>query len=243
MSDDSHPVRLYLLRLGGGDLPTEPPLSMSFGSYVVQMSDGRTVLIDTGFPPGWDVSDRFPTLKIEHDIVGALAELGLQPVDIDILISTHFDPDHVGMNDAFSGAEIVAQRAGYEEARNGQQRAALTREHWDAPNLRYRLIDGDTEILPGLTVISTPGHAPGHQSVLVRLPHSGTVLLAVDAVAMASAFRPDREPAPMDLDGSEAIQSTIRLLDLVEQEQVDLVVHGHDGAQWSSLKTASEFYD
>ena len=238
-----HPTRLYLLRLGGGDIPADPPISMSFGSYLVQMSDGRHVLIDTGFPSGWDVADRFPTLQLESDVVGALADLGLQPDDIDMLISTHFDPDHVGMNDAFPGAEIVAQRAGYEEARNGQQRAALTREHWDVPVLRYRLVDGDTEILPGLTVISTPGHAPGHQSLLVRLPHSGTVLLAIDAVALASAFTPDREAAPMDLDAAEAIKSTIRLLDLVEQEHVDLVVHGHDGAQWSALKTAPEFYD
>lgn len=240
---DIHPTRLYLLRLGGGDIPADPPISMSFGSYLVQMSDGRHVLIDTGFPPDWDLSDRFPTIRFEHNVVTALADMGLRPDDVDMLISTHFDPDHVGMNDAFPGAEIVAQRAGYEEARNGQQRAALTRDHWDAPNLRYRLVDGDTEILPGLTVISTPGHAPGHQSVLVRLPGTGTVLLAVDAVALASAFTPDREAAPMDLDGPEAIRSTIRLLDLVEQEQVDLVVHGHDGAQWSSLKTAPDFYD
>ena len=240
---DIHPSRLYLIRLGGGEIPADPPISASFGSYLIQMSDGRNVLIDTGFPQEWDTSERFPTLTFDHTIVSALAELGLQPDNIDILITTHFDPDHAGMNDAFPDAEIVAQRDGYEEARNGQERAALTREHWDAPNLRYRLVDGDTEVLPGLTVISTPGHAPGHQSVLVRLPNAGAILLAIDAVAQASAFRPDRVPAPMDLDGAEAIQSTIRLLDLAEQEQIDLVVHGHDGAQWASLKTAPEFYD
>ena len=238
-----HPTQLYLLRLGGGDIPAEPPISMSFGSYLVRMSDGSNVLIDTGFPPGWDVSDRFPTLRFDQDIVRALAGLGLQPEDIDILITTHFDPDHAGMNDAFPQAEIVAQREGYDEARNGQQRAALTREHWDAPNLHYRLVDGDTEILPGLTVIATPGHAPGHQSVLVRLPHTGAVLLAIDAVAQASAFTPNREPAPMDLDPARAIQSTVKLLEIAEREQVSLVVHGHDGAQWAGLKTAPEFYD
>ena len=240
---DIHPTRLYLIRLGGGDIPADPPVSMSFGSYLVQMSDGRNVLIDTGFPPGWDISDRFPTLRFDHDIVGALAQLGLQPSNIDMLISTHFDPDHVGMNDAFDSSEVVAQRTGYEVARGGQERAGLTREHWDVHTLRYHLVDGDTEILPGLTVISTPGHAPGHQSVVVRLPNTGAVLLAIDAVAQARDFRPDREPAPMDLDGPEAIQSTIRLLNLVEQEQIALVVHGHDGAQWAALRTAPEFYD
>lgn len=240
---DTHPTRLYLLRLGGGDIPIDPPLSMSFGCYLVQMSDGRNVLIDTGAPPDWNLTESFPTLSIDFDVVGALAELGIQPDDIDILISTHFDPDHVGMNDAFSNAEIVAQRTGYEEARNGQERAAITREHWDAPTLRYRLVDGDTELLPGLTLVSTPGHAPGHQSVLVQLPNAGAILLAIDAVAMASAFRPDREAAPMDLDPAGAIESTRKLLDLVTREQVALVVHGHDGAQWAALKTAPTFYD
>jgi N-acyl homoserine lactone hydrolase len=147
------------------------------------------------------------------------------------------------MHDAFPNSELVAQRQGYEEARNGHERAAVTRMHWDTPNLSYRLVDGDTELLPGLTLISTPGHAPGHQSVLVRLPNTGAVLLAIDAVAMVSAFRPDREDAPMELDAAGVIQSTIKLLDLVEREQVALVVHGHDGAQWAALQTAPEFYD
>lgn len=238
-----HPTRLYLIRLGGGVIPTDPPLVMSFGCYLVQMSDGRNVLIDTGLPPDWDTSERMPTITFDRDIVSALADLGLQPDDIDILITTHFDPDHAGMHDVFAGAEIVAQRAGYDAARSGQERAAITRAHWDAPNLRYRLVDGDTALLPGLDLISTPGHAPGHQSVLVRLPNTGAILLAIDAVAMASAFRPDREAAPMDLDAAGAIQSTLKLLHLAEREHVALVVHGHDGAQWAALRTAPEFYD
>jgi N-acyl homoserine lactone hydrolase len=184
-----------------------------------------------------------PTMTFDRDVVNALLGLGFKPQDIDILITTHFDPDHAGMNDAFPGAEIVAQRAGYEEARNGQPRAAITREHWDAPNLRYRRVDGDIALLPGLDLISTPGHAPGHQSVLVRLPNTGAVLLAIDAVAQGSAFRPDREAAPMDLDAAGAIQSTLKLLDVAQREQVALVVHGHDGAQWATLRTAPEFYD
>jgi N-acyl homoserine lactone hydrolase len=128
-------------------------------------------------------------------------------------------------------------------SRNGQERAALTREHWDTPHLRYRLVDGDTDILPGLTLVSTPGHAPGHQSVLVRLPRTGAVLLAIDAVPMARLFRPNRAATPMDLDPAGAVASTRKLLDRVQREQVALVVHGHDGAQWAALKTAPAFYD
>ena len=48
---------------------------------------------------------------------------------------------------------------------------------------RIRLVDGDTELLPGITLIETSGHVPGHQSVLVRLSKTGAVLLTVDAVS------------------------------------------------------------
>lgn len=240
---DAHPTRLYLIPLGGGDLPTDPPVSMSLGCYLVQVSDGRNVLIDTGFPRDWDASQRFPTIMLQGDVVSALAALLLTPQDIYLLVTTHFDPDHAGANDAFTGAEIVTQRAAYDAARAGQERAAITRQHWDAPGLRYRLVEGDTELVPGLDLISTPGHAPGHQSVLVRLPHSGTILLAIDAVAQASAFKPDRAPSPVDLDPVSALESTVKLLDLAQRERVALVVFGHDGAQWATLKTAPEYYD
>ena len=53
---------------------------------------------------------------------------------------------------------------------------------------RIRLVDGDTELLPGLELIETSGHVPGHQSVLVRLPKTGAILLPIDAVPFARAL-------------------------------------------------------
>src|SRR5512135_801914 len=64
---------------------------------------------------------------------------------------------------------------------------------FDHPALRYRLIEGDTELRPGLTLLETSGHAPGHQSVLVRLPQTGPVLLTIDAVMIQRLFTPDRK--------------------------------------------------
>jgi N-acyl homoserine lactone hydrolase len=117
------------------------------------------------------------------------------------------------------------------------------RSQWDQPASRYRLIDGDTELLPGLDLIETSGHVPGHQSVLVRLPHTGTVLLTIDAVTVESNFTPDREGSPMDADAAGAIASTQKLLDLARREHVSLIIFGHDGQQWSSLKKLPEYYD
>jgi len=170
-----------------------------------------------------------------------LADLGLRPEDIDLLICTHFDVDHAGYHDAFTKAELIVQREHYELARSGHPRYAPAHAHWDHPALRYRLIDGDTELLPGLTLIETSGHAPGHQSVLVSLTQAGNVLLAIDAVVLERLFTTDRKAWP--LENEEQLRaSTRKLLDLVEREHVTLVIFGHDGQQWQTLKKAPAYY-
>lgn len=129
--------------------------------------------------------------------------------------------------------------------RSGYARFAAARAHWDHPTLRYRLVEGDTELLPGLTLLETSGHTPGHQSVLVRLPQTDPVLLASDAVVLQRLFTPDRRAWPDDENENEEQlrASTRKLLDLVEREHIALVVFGHDGKQWQTLKKAPAYYE
>ena len=132
--------------------------------------------------------------------------------------------------------------AHYELARSGNTRFAAARAHWDHSALRYRLIDGDSELLPGLTLLETSGHTTGHQSVLVRLPQTGPVLLAIDAVMMQHLFTPDRVAWPTDENEEQLRVSTRKLLALVEREHIALVIFGHDGLQWQTLKKAPQYY-
>ena len=122
-------------------------------------------------------------------------------------------------------------------------RFALTRSQWDQPSSRYQLVDGDTELLPGLELIETSGHVPGHQSILVRLPRTGPVLLTVDAVPMQNGFTPDRQAGPMDIDGAGVIASTRKLLALAQREHATQVIFGHDSQQWATLKKLPDYYD
>jgi N-acyl homoserine lactone hydrolase len=151
--------------------------------------------------------------------------------------------DHAGNHGVFPNAQLIAQRQHYDVARNGHQRFALTRSQWDQPTSRYRLLAGDTELLPGLELIDTNGPVPGHQSVLVYLPHTGSVLLTIDAVPRQDNFTPDRQTGLMDANGPSVIASTRKLLDLAEREHVSLVIFGHDGQQWSTLKKLPDYYD
>jgi N-acyl homoserine lactone hydrolase len=99
------------------------------------------------------------------------------------------------------------------------------------------------ELLPGLRLIESSGHTRGHQSVLVHLPQTGPVLLTIDAVPISRLFRPDRQATPIDEDEAQLRASTQKLLDMVQQEQVALVVFGHDGEQWQTLRTAPAYYE
>jgi len=244
MTNNSAPRKLYLLELWNSAITVASgTLEMVLGCYLIETADGKHILIDSGYPADLPAPRECNRRASTKSVIEHLAELGLQPDDIDILICTHFDVDHVGYHDAFTKAELIVQREHDLVARSGHSRYAAARAHWDQPTLRYRLVDGDLEILPGLTLLETSGHAPGHQSVLVRLPRTGPVLLAIDAVMLERLFTTDRAAGPGDDNEEQLRASTIKLLDLVEREKVALVVFGHDGQQWKILKRAPDYYD
>lgn len=225
------PTRLYLFtapqrRSGGTPYPV----------YLIQTADGANILIDSGYPEE-DYAE-----EPENHIVRQLAQIGLAPSDIDTVICTHFDDDHAGSHDAFPDAEFVVQRTHYDWAQTAQ-RVASVRLHWGDPRLHYRLVDGDTELRPGITLLETSGHVPGHQSVLVRLPETGPVLLAIDAVSSgANRDAATRKMSQFDMEEAGTRASTAKLADIAEREGVSLTIYGHDAAQWADLKLAPEYY-
>jgi N-acyl homoserine lactone hydrolase len=242
--DDLAPAKFYLLQLAAKSIPTAEgrTMEMVLGCYLIETGNGRHLLVDTGMAPDARPPGAPPPAQ-EKTVLELLSELGLRPEDIDTVICSHFDVDHAGFHDAFPHAEFLVQRTHYEAARGGHPRAAKARPHWDHPSLRYRLVEGDTELLPGLTLIETSGHVAGHQSVLVCLPNTGPVLLTIDAVMMARLFTPDRPAWPLDEDLEQLRASTIKLLDIARDSKSSLVIFGHDGLQWQSLRKAPEFYD
>jgi N-acyl homoserine lactone hydrolase len=228
------PQRLYLMQVG-----SMPEYQIPIVCYLVQTGDGRNILIDSGLPAV--IPEEESDFVNGQDVIVQLAAIGLRPDDIDTVISTHYDIDHAGRHAAFTRAHYVVQRLHHLDAASNPRFAPL-RSEWDQPLERILLVDGDTELLPGLELIETSGHVPGHQSVLLRLPQTGAVLLTVDAVPFAASFTRDEQDDGSNPDAAATRASTIKLLDLVEREQIGLVIFGHDQAQWASLKQAPAFY-
>lgn len=251
ISDTPGPQRLYLIQLATMAIG---PYTLPVPCYLIQTGDGKNILIDSGFPqnaPGAegkkekvvDALGRSIAIEYRKNVVEQLAMIGIQPADVDLLICSHYDGDHVGNNAAFPDARFVVQRSHHEVAMAGDPRFAEFRSQWDQPLSRCQLVDGDTELLPGVELIETSGHVIGHQSVLVHLPRTGPVLLAIDAVPVQSFFTYDRRVDAMEVDAAATLASTRKLLDLVERKHISLVVFGHDNQQWSTLKKLPDFFD
>ncbi len=237
-------MKLYCMKLG-----FMIPFHIPVVGYLIQTDDELNVLVDTGFSHrliGKYRQEEQPFLRMDEAdyVVNQLARLGLAPQDIHYLISSHFDPDHAGNLTAFPKAQVVVQRHQYVLAKEGAiPRQEELRSQWDAPELRYQFVDGDTTFMPGIELIETSGHCPGHQSVLVRLPQTGPVLLAIDAIPFAASLDVDTRPRdPFDMNDAGARASTRKLVALARKERVSLLVHGHDHEQWQQLKLLPEYY-
>ncbi len=227
--------RLYLMQVG-----SMPEYRIPIVCYLVQTDDGKNILIDSGLPEV--IPEEESDFKNGQDVIRQLASIGIKPEDIETVISTHYDIDHAGRHAAFTNAHYVVQRVHHVDAASNP-RFAATRPQWDQPVERIRLVDGDIELLPGLELIETSGHVPGHQSVLVRLPESGAILLPVDAVPFAEGFTRDGQEDGSNPDAGAIRASTIKLLDITEREPIGMVIFGHDEAQWEGLKKLPEYYE
>ena len=227
--------RLYLMQVG-----SVPEYRIPIVCYLVQTGDGKNILIDSGLPE--IIPEGESAFENGRDVIEQLASIGLKPDDIDTVISTHYDIDHAGRHAAFTKAHYVVQRVHHLDAASNPRYADI-RPQWDQPMGRIRLVDGDTQLLPGLELIETSGHVPGHQSVLVRLPNTGAIVLAIDAEPFGAGFTRDEQDDGSNPNGEAGRASTIKLLDLVEREHIGLVVFGHDTEQWKGLKKLPEYYE
>ena len=236
-------MRLYLLELGHIRFG-EPILG-----FLLRTPDGENVLIDTGFCPGTlgeekSAGPAFLEASPEQLVTAHLSRIGLLPENIDYVVVSHLDPDHAGFIGSFPDAEVVIQRRHLALARvSDAPRFLLTRSAWDVPHVRFREVEGDTELLPGIFLLATCGHVTGHQSVLVHLPNTGAVLLPIDAMAREHIASPaNRVAGPFDEDEQELRRSTQKLVEIAAWHKA-LIIFSHDTEQWRSLRHSPDYYD
>jgi N-acyl homoserine lactone hydrolase len=251
--------RLYPLWLGEACCDKGRVLSPGFGDgvrihipiigYLVITDSGRRVLIDTGIHRSHiDDPDRTwrgtelaallrPVMRTDDTVDYRLAALGLRSADVTDVINTHLHFDHAGNNDAFPHATFFVQRAQYDAAIDNP---SFPNQYWRLEGLNYQLLDGETDLGDGISVIPTPGHAPGHQSVLVRLDSGQNLMLCGDAIYEEDNVKHDIWQAHSD--PTQARESALRLLARAKNEKAQLF-YGHDAEQWKNVRKSPSWYE
>ena len=181
---------MELLRLHLGSLSTGDQREWPVHGFVVLHPQAGAIMVDTGVGGPEKVLTDWRV--VNRTMADALREHGLGPADVTMVVNTHLHFDHCGQNAVFPHAAFHVQRAELERAR---RESRWLRQWFDFAGARFELLDGDTEIAPGVRAIATPGHTVGHQSVAVA-GDDGTDMLIGDAAYTGAVFRNRSGPLP-----------------------------------------------
>ena len=244
--------KLYILNCGegvAGDISRWSPgvnvgQSMPFvdNCYLMHHAQGW-LLWDTGvtdavaaMPNGQAPQDpRMTHWKKPTTLAAQLEAVGVKPAEVKYVAVSHTHPDHIGNVELFPQAMLLVQKAEYE---------------WPSPfGPRFKpehpvtKLEGDRDVFGdgSVTILSTPGHTPGHQSLLVRLPKTGALVLSGDAVHFKANWDNRGVPAN-NTDKDQTLASMQRIADVLANEHAQLWIN-HDKAQRDTLKMAPEFYE
>lgn len=186
----------------------------------------------------------------------ALQKMGVDPDEIDIVIFTHLHWDHVQNMKKFRNARYICTA---EEIRWAYNPLPLYYRSYEAPILgiepayygcSFEVVDGEAEIVPGVSVFPTPGHSPGHQSVVVRT-QGKDIVLAGDAIFNMRNMEPNVEenwrywvPARFvsSIDGWRSIEELDKRADYIlafhDESVGEHPVYPYEGMEWRTRRKA-----
>ena len=220
------------LHLADVTFPDAHPLSGQAGevfAFALRHQTGL-LLYETGIGRGNERLDNYYQV-VHRPIEAELETHGHRVDDVRLVVNSHLHFDHCGNNMRFPGVPIYVQAAEYEAAR----RPDYTVSEWvDFEGADYAVLDGDTQVASGVRVMSTPGHTPGHQSLVIDT-RSGAVALAGQAIYSKAEYEhirttgaaPEDDPPP---DPARYLASAARLIELEPRR----VCFSHDRAVWNA---------
>ncbi len=216
--------RLYILNCGegvAGDISWDTGVT----DAIAAMPDGQK-----------PTDARATHWKRPKTLASQLEQLGVKPSDIKYVAVSHTHPDHIGNISMFPQSTLLVQKAEYE---------------WPSPFARalqagpsaVNKLEGDRDVFSdgSVMLIATPGHTPGHQSLLIKLPNTGALLLSGDAVHFRDNWENRRVP-DINFNKEQTSASLQRIADILAKENAQLWIN-HDKVQRDSLKMAPGFYE
>jgi N-acyl homoserine lactone hydrolase len=217
-------------------------------SHVVYIEhpSGKKLLWDAGIPRDWEThwaatgfSEFFPADATTEDmwLDSRFDQFKIEPADIDYLLLSHLHCDHAGNAKLWEGLD-TAVIVDEEEKKgalsfDGFNNGAHIKSDYDG--LTLNTISTDTEVLPGITLLRTPGHTWGTLSLQVDLADSGTMIFTSDALYLRESYGPPAVPAGVVYDTLSWFKSVDKIRALAEKTDAT-VVFGHSADQLRELR-------
>ena len=241
--------RLYVIECGQGHandvsrwspgVNEGKPIDYVSNCYLIKHAQGylmwETGVGDelAGVPEG---RGSFTRWRLARTLASQLQELGVKRTEIKYVAASHTHPDHIGNVEQFPQAMLLMQKAEYEwPAQDGGPRFK--------PAHPVTKLEGDHDVFGdgSVTLLSTPGHTPGHQSILVKLAKSGPILITGDAAHFRENWEQRRVPS-FNVDKDKTLASMERLAGILAQQKAQLWIH-HDKPQSDAQKKSPAYYD
>jgi glyoxylase-like metal-dependent hydrolase (beta-lactamase superfamily II) len=226
-------------------------IDLPVSSALIRHKQGN-VLFDAGCHPSvvenaeerWGKLAKFmkPLMGADETLLPSLACVGLGPDDIDIVVNSHFHPDHCGCNQFFKKATILAHAKEIEAAKApGAKAAGYLRVDWDTGQ-SIETVNGEKDLFGDASVVLVPlpGHTPGSLGALVNLDRDGPFLLASDAISLRQHL--DTDVTPRNTWNAEVLLNTFEEVRRIEKSGAT-VICGHDDQQWQSLRKGNQSYE
>jgi N-acyl homoserine lactone hydrolase len=219
--------------------------------YLIRHDKGWMIW-DTGMsdsiaskPEGVSAAGGLLTLWVRRTLASQLAELNVSPGDVSHIAFSHFHADHCGNANLFTAATLYIQEREYDAAFGADPakfnfNPALYEKLRNNPMTK---LNGDHDIFGdgSVVILSTPGHTPGHQSLLVRLPRRGPVVLSGDMVHFDENWNNKRVPA-RNFDRDLSLRTMERIEAFLAANKAALWIN-HDKAQSDSIPHAPQYVE
>ncbi len=183
-------------------------------------------------------------LQVKSTLQTQLADIGLRLTDIDYVALSHFHFDHTGNMNLFTNARFLVQQAELDVAFSNKARAMYFEpdSYKQIKNDQYIGLSGDSDVFNDgkLVIISSPGHTPGHQSLMVNLKETGPVLLSGDLYHFTQNREHKRVPV-LNFDKAMTKSSMDKIENALHKSNGQLWIQ-HDFATFARLRASADYF-
>lgn len=224
-------------------------------TVLIDHPEGK-ILFDTGCHPDamkgyWPgLQEFFPHhCEDSNKLTAQLALTGTKPEEIKTVVLSHLHFDHAGNLHLFKHADVYVHQKEFEYGQrlvhlspDPAMHGAYVKADLEVPVKQFHLVDEDMELVPGVEILSLPGHAPGILGLALHLSKEGTLVFPGDAVMNHHLYGPPAKASGIMYDSLESFRSVEKVRRYAAKYKAK-VMFSHDMEFFKTMKAAPDYYE